>query len=134
MRRTGAIGAGVLQMVTGLVLAVLSIGSLGLVSGDPFSLNWGLATPSIVLLATIGLTVARISGDPRWLPIGAFSVLVAFAVALLGSLAAGSVAAGVALLVIVQMLPALVPNSSQGTETMRPSDERFDDGPAPIGR
>lgn len=133
LRRTGAIGLGMLQVVVGVVLAVLSIDSLALVSDGPFSLNWALAIPSMVLLATVGLTVARLTLDPRWLPIGAFSVLVAFGVALLGIAAFGSVAAGIAAFVIVQMLPAVVPNRSRATRTMQPSDERFDDGATPVG-
>lgn len=107
-RRLGAVGAGILQMIIGLMLAFLSIESIGLATGDEFALNWVLATPSFLLLGTIGMTVSYVSGRRRWFRIGAASTAAALAVALIASIAIRSVAAGALLFAVVQFLPAIL--------------------------
>ena len=66
VRRLSAVGAGILQMIVGLVLAFLSIESIGLVSDDEFALSWPLAIPSFCLLGTIGITVSFFTFDRLW--------------------------------------------------------------------
>ncbi len=108
VRRLSAVGAGILQMIVGLVLAFLSIESIGLVSDVEFALDWALAIPSLVMLGTIGITVAYASGHRRWLRIGASITAAALAVAVIASIAIGSVVAGVLLFAVVQFLPAFL--------------------------
>jgi hypothetical protein len=110
VRRVGAVGTGILQVIVGLVLAFLSIESIGLVSDDEFALSWPLAIPSFCLLGTIGITVSFASGHLRWLRVGASSAALAFVVALVASIAIGSVAAGALIFAVVQFLPAVLPS------------------------
>ena len=91
-----------------MVLAFLSIESIGLVSDEQFALNWVLAIPSFCLLGTVGITVSYASGQPQWLRVGASSAALAVVVSLVASIALGSVAAGALLVVVVQFLPAVL--------------------------
>lgn len=95
-------------MIVGLVLAFLSIESIGFVSDDQFALNWVLAIPSFCLLGTVGITVSYAAGHTRWLRVGASSAALALVVALVVSIAIGSVAAGALLFVVVQFLAAVL--------------------------
>ena len=106
-----------LQILVGLVLALLSIDSIGLVSDDDFALNWPLAIPAFIVLATVGFTVAFIARQSRWLRIGALSTVLAIVAALLASLVLRSVAAGLLLFVIVQLLLPTIISANQSTET-----------------
>jgi len=95
-------------VIVGLVLAFLSIESIGFVSDDQLALNWVLAIPSFCLFGTVGITVSYASGRPRWLRVGASSAALALVVALVASIAVGSVTAGALLFVIVQFLSAVL--------------------------
>lgn len=74
-------------MIVGLMVAFVSIESIGLVTGDEFALNWVLAIPSFLLLGTIGMTVSYASGRLRWFRVGAVSTAAALAAALIASIA-----------------------------------------------
>ena len=106
-----------LQILVGLVLALLSIDSIGLVSDDDFSLNWALAIPALIVLATVGSTVAFIARHPRWLRIGALSTVLAIVAAPVAILVLRSLAAGLLLFVIVQLLLPPVISAHQSTDT-----------------
>jgi hypothetical protein len=104
LRRASAIGAGVLQMFVGLILAVLSVESIGLISDQEFSLHWPLAVPAFIAVGTIAFTVALITNRPRWFRIGMISTALAWAAALVAGFVIGSVAVGALLLVLMQLL------------------------------
>lgn len=109
-RRAGAIGTGLVQLIVGLILALLSIESIGLVSDEEFSVSWPLAVPALFVLGTIGFTVAFVTQHPRWFRTGLVTAVLAGAGALLASVVVGSLAAGMLLLVLVQLvLPVLLP-------------------------
>ena len=111
-RLIGAIGGALLQVVVGLALVFLSIDSIGLVTDDDFSLNWWLAVPAFVVIATAGFTGARIMCHPRWLLIGTLTTVLAIGVALLSSLALGSVAAGALSFLTVQILVPFIASAN----------------------
>lgn len=109
-RRAGAIGAGVVQLIVGLILALFSIESIGVVSDEEFSVRWPLAVPALIVLGTIGFTVAFVTRHPRWFRTGLVTTVLAGAGALLASVVFGSLAAGLLLFVLVQLaLPLLLP-------------------------
>ena len=120
LRRASAIGAGVLQMIVGLILAFLSIESIGLVSDEEFSLNWPLAVPSFIVLATIGFTVALVTHHPRWFRIGILSTVLAFSVALVASFVLGSAAAGILLFVTMQLVLPSILSANVGSRPKHP--------------
>jgi hypothetical protein len=97
---------GILQLIGGALVALLSIESVGLVSDAEFAVDWALAIPALLLLGTIGFTVAYASGHPRWLRPGALGSLAGLIAGVVASVAAGSVAAGVLPFVVVQFFPA----------------------------
>ncbi len=116
-RRMGALAAGVVQAVLGLVLLVASVESLGLVTGEEFTVNVALAVPALLLLGTVGLTVAWVAGRSGWRRIGVVSAAVGAVLGVVVAVVVGSALAGGLLFVFAQLVPALVPApaASQGS-------------------
>ena len=107
-RRLWAVFAGGLQCIVALVLFVLSIESIGLVTGEQSSVNW-LALPALVLLGSIGLTVAYVAGHEHWVIVGLPWIGFGLVVAALAGIVTARVLPSGMFLFVVQLVPAFLP-------------------------
>lgn len=113
-RILAAVAAGLLQAVVGLVLAFLSIESIGIATGADFSVHWALAGPALGVLATIAFVVAYVSGRRDWMRIGLIASVSALTLAVAASAVAQTAALGAVLFVLVQLVPAVLPPPVDG--------------------
>lgn len=111
-RRIAAFVAGFVQAMVGLVLGLVSVTSLDLVGGGDFAINWVLAVPAGVLLAGIGLTVARVAGRRQWLRDGGAAAGLAIVLALAAGYLGGSAIGAGLVFVACQFAPAVLPDPS----------------------
>ena len=109
LRRATAVAAGFTQALVSAALWVASIASIGLVNGNDFSLNW-IAAPAALLTFSIGLSVSRLAGHRRWIWVGSAAAVLATVLAVPAALLTGTLLAGMAIVVMVQLLPAMLPD------------------------
>jgi hypothetical protein len=108
-RRAVAVAAGFTQALIGAALWVASIASIGLVTGEDFSVNW-MVVPAALVTFSIGLSVSKLAGHRRWLLVGSAAAVIGAVLAVPAALLTGTLLTGAASVVVIQLLPAMLPD------------------------